>query len=101
VKFDFTQTVTGRRVGGTCLATTNKNSGKPQCQRTAIIATLHHQGRIGNNSLHFEGRINRHKWLAPGTYTLKITATDGGKQSEPAFLHFTMLPATTRAAETD
>ncbi len=92
VKFEFTQAVTGRRVGGNCVPATNRNRSKPHCQHTVVAAMLHHQGKIGNNSLHFEGRINRHKWLAPGTYTLKITATANGKQSKPAFLRFTILP---------
>jgi alpha-tubulin suppressor-like RCC1 family protein len=98
VKFDFTQTVAGRGVGGNCVPTTDKNSRKPHCQRTVVIATLRHQGKAGNNSLHLEGRINRHRWLAPGTYTLKITATANGNQSRPAFLRFTILPAATPTA---
>ena len=98
VKFSFTQTVSGRGVGGKCVAVTKENRGKPHCQRTVVFATLRHRGNIGTNSLHFEGRINRHKWLAPGTYTLNATATAtaSGKQSKPAFLRFTILPATSR-----
>jgi alpha-tubulin suppressor-like RCC1 family protein len=98
VTFAFTQTVGGRRVGGKCVPVTKQNSNKPRCERTITSAMLRHTGHIGKNSLHFEGRINRRRWLAPGTYTLKITATDRGKQSKPAFVRFTILPAVTPTA---
>jgi hypothetical protein len=52
VKFEFTQVVTGRRVGGNCVPATNRNRSKPHCQHIVVAAMLHHRGKIGNNSLH-------------------------------------------------
>lgn len=91
VVFSFTHTVTGRSVGGKCLAQTNANRSKPRCQRTAIAATLRHFAHAGKNSLRFEGRINQRRWLAPGTYTLKITAIAYAHHAQPAILRFTIL----------
>lgn len=92
VRFDFIRTVSGRLVGGSCTAPTTHNRGEPRCRRTAIAATLRHEWRDkGRKRLHFEGRINRRAWLAPGSYTMKITATANGRSSRPAFLHFTIL----------
>jgi hypothetical protein len=98
VQFDFIHLVPGRLVGGKCVAPTTRNRGKPNCRRTVTAATLRYNALVqnpalhtGRNSLHFEGRINRRTWLAPGSYTVKITATAYGRASRPAFLHFTIL----------
>ena len=91
VVFSFTHTVTGRLVGGKCVAHTNANRSRPRCQRTAIAATLRHIAQLGKVSLHFEGRINQRRWLAPGSYTLKITAIAYAHRSKPATLRFTIL----------
>ena len=91
IRFDFTHLVPGRLVSGKCVAPTTRNRGKPRCHRTVTAATLRHSAHKRRNSLHFEGRINRRTWLAPGSYTLKITATAYGRASRPAFLHFTIL----------
>jgi virginiamycin B lyase len=92
VRFAFSHTVSGRRVGGECVAITKQNRGNAHCKMTMVVATLRHRGHVGSNSLHFEGRINRRKRLAPGTYTLEITANANGKQSRPHTLRFTILP---------
>ncbi len=98
VQFDFTHVVPGRLVGSKCVAPTTRNRGKPKCRRTVTAATLRYSALVqnpalhtGRNRLHFEGRINRRSWLAPGPYTLKITAAAYGRASRPAFLHFTIL----------
>jgi Bacterial Ig-like domain (group 3) len=91
VVFSFTHTVTGRLVGGKCVPVTKQNSGKPHCRRPAIAATLRHIDRAGKHSLHFEGRIDQRRWLAPGPYTLKITAIAYARRSRPATLRFTIL----------
>lgn len=98
VVFEFTHVVPGRLVGGKCVAPTTRNRGKPACRRTVTAATLRYNALVqhpalhtGRNRLHFEGRIDRRTRLAPGSYTLKITATAYGRASRPAFLHFTIL----------
>jgi hypothetical protein len=92
VQFDFTHVVPGRLVGGKSVAPTSSNRGTPNCRRTVTAATLRYSALVqnpalhmGRNSLHFEGRSNRRTWLAPGSYTLKLTATAYGRAARPAF----------------
>ena len=91
VVFSFAHTVTGRLVAGRCRAQTKANRSRPRCRRTAIAAMLRHIAHAGKNSLHFEGRINQRRWLAPGSYMLTITAIAHGHRSKPATLRFTIL----------
>jgi hypothetical protein len=90
VTFAFAGTTTGRLVAGTCVPVTNRNSGARPCQRS-ITATLRHRSHAGKNALHFEGRITRARWLPPGTYTVKITATANGHRSYIRILQFTIV----------
>jgi hypothetical protein len=47
--------------------------------------------RSGNVRVTFDGRLSRHKRLAPGRYKLTITATAHGKKSKPRTASFTIV----------
>jgi hypothetical protein len=92
VTFAFTQQVGGRKVGGKCVAQTNRNRRSPSCKRTVTQGTLTFIGRSGLNKIAFQGRISRTKRLPLGAYTLQITAVNSaGKRSSPRSLNFTIV----------
>jgi CSLREA domain-containing protein len=70
VTFSFTGKVKGRKVTG----------------------SLTVNGVAGVNHVAFRGRLSNGKLLAPGTYTVAITATANGKTSAKVTLHFTIEP---------
>jgi hypothetical protein len=55
-----------------------------------VSGSLSVSGKAGVNHLAFKGRVSNGKLLAPGTYTVTIKATAGGKSSAPMTLHFTI-----------
>ena len=85
VAFTFSKSVSGRRVGRTCFAQTKKNEKKP-CTRGIAAATLRFSASAGRNKVSFAGSTVQHKKLAPGAYTLTITATASGRHSPPSTL---------------
>jgi FG-GAP repeat len=92
VTFGFAQRVSGREAGGECVAQTEKNRGKPACGRTVTAGGLAFTGHIGTDEVAFQGRISPVKKLAPGRYTLAITATNSaGVRSAPKSLSFTIV----------
>ena len=61
VKLAFTQTVTGRRVAGSCVRQTKHNKHKRSCKLTNLVGTFALTGRAGTNKLAFGGTLpNRH-----------------------------------------
>ncbi|HTZ64734.1 MAG TPA: PKD domain-containing protein [Solirubrobacteraceae bacterium] len=93
VRFAFTQQVGGRTVNGKCVAQSKKHRHKPACERTVTAGTLSFTGHAGTNKVSFQGRISATKKLAPGKYTLVITATNAaGRRSNNAnSLRFTIV----------
>ncbi|MBV9604488.1 MAG: hypothetical protein JO027_05255, partial [Solirubrobacterales bacterium] len=91
VTFAFTQAKPGRRVNGKCVAPTGRNRKHRGCTRTVTAGTITFTGHAGTNRVAFDGRVNRHVKLAPGTYTLIITATAGVGASTPQRLTFTIV----------
>ena len=91
VTFRFTRQLTGRRVGRKCLATTNRNRRHRHCRRTVSAGTLPFAGHSGVNKVSFQGRLSRSKRLAPGRYTLTITASNATGTSAPTSLVFTIV----------
>ena len=92
VTFTFTQRVSGRKVGGKCVAQTDKNRRKPACRRTVTAGRLTFTGHSGTNKVAFQGRISPAKKLKPGSYTLVIMATNSaGVRSAPQSQSFTIL----------
>ncbi len=92
VTFSFVQRVSGRNVGGKCVAQTEKNRRKPACKWTATAGRLTFTGRSGTDKVAFQGRISPVAKLKPGRYTLVITATNSaGVRSAPKSLSFTIV----------
>jgi hypothetical protein len=92
VTFAFTQQLGGRKMGGKCVAQTNRNRRSPSCKRTVTHGTLTFSGRSGLNKVAFQGRISRSKKLPLGAYTLQITALNSaGKRSSGRSLNFTIV----------
>jgi hypothetical protein len=91
VSFRFTQELSGRKVGGTCVAKTPKNAKHMRCTRTVTAGTLSLTGHSGANKVVFQGRLSQRQKLAPGGYTLTVTATNSaGQTSSPQKLSFTI-----------
>ena len=56
--FSFAERVSGRKVGGKCVAQTEKDRRKPACTRTTTAGTLTFTGHSGTNTVAFQGRIS-------------------------------------------
>jgi hypothetical protein len=91
VTFEFSQSASGRKVREKCLAQTRKNKKDQSCTRTVLAGTLAFAAHSGENKVHFEGPISKHKKLKPGSYTLLVTAAASGNPSAPRTLHFTIV----------
>jgi predicted outer membrane repeat protein len=90
VSFKFTTALSGRRVGGKCVAPTQRNRRRPTCRRTRIAGSLMLSGHAGTNRVGFQGLLSTRSRLAPGTYTAQITAAASGIRSATGELHFTI-----------
>ncbi len=87
----FTQAISGRSVGGRCVAQTRANRSRRACRRTIVAGALTLQGHAGSDRVRFEGRLSAAKRLKPGRYTLILSATAGGLTSAPRSLTFTIV----------
>jgi alpha-tubulin suppressor-like RCC1 family protein len=91
VTFTFTQTVPGRKVKGACVAASNRNRSMHKCTRAITAGTLSFNGHEAANRVSFQGRLSGSHRLAPGKYTLVITAkAPTGPKSAPKHLTFTI-----------
>jgi PKD repeat protein len=75
VRLTFTQAAIGRRFAGRCIAGGMHHSHEPRCKLTSRLATITVSGRAGRNQVQFKGIVPPHRKLAPGRYTVTITAT--------------------------
>jgi len=92
VHLTFLEHLDGRHVGDRCEAVTSRNVRRKACTRTVTAGAIAFTGRAGVNSLVFQGRVSSTRRLAPGRYTLVITATDAARQSSsPRDLSFTIV----------
>ena len=92
VSFAFTRKLTGRKAKGSCVAPTKRNARKPACTRTVTAGILSFTGHAGSiNKVSFQGRVSASRRLAPGHYTLLITATATSGTSHPVSLSFTIV----------
>jgi streptogramin lyase len=73
VTLSFVQYANGRRNGRRCVR--NRRTGR-RCRITYVRGKLIVSGKSGLNKLRFQGRITRRKKLAPGTYSLIVSAKD-------------------------
>jgi hypothetical protein len=91
-RFVFTQQVGGKSVKGRCVAQTKTNRRKRACKRTVTRGTLSFAAHSGLNKLAFQGLLTRSKKLAPGRYTVLISAANAaGRRSATRSLRFTIV----------
>ncbi len=90
VSLRFTQSVPGRRVNGRCVAPRPSNRHKKSCKRTVTRGVLALPAHAGANKVSFQGRISSSRKLAPGSYTLQITASNAAGHSQARTLRFTI-----------
>lgn len=90
VTLSFTARRAGRRVGKRCVAQMTHNKHRPRCKRTVTVGTLTVAGHPGTNRVRFQGKL-AHETLAPGRYTLTVTATNAGQRYSAATLSFTIV----------
>lgn len=83
VNLAFRHSAQGRKVSGTCVATTHGNAGKPACTRVIADGSLRLRAGAGTNKLRFEGRISPTRKLKAGRYTVFFTATSTAGKSSP------------------
>jgi hypothetical protein len=89
VRFAFTHSLSGRRVGRRCVAQTKKNLGKHRCSRTVTAGSFSFRAGVGRHGVRFQGPLPRSEKLKPGRYTLIITATNASGKTT-ARLRFTI-----------
>lgn len=90
ITLSFTRPGTGRGVGGKCAAVTKRNHKRQKC--ALVAGTITHAAHAGVNAVTFEGRLSPHKKLAPGSYTLVVTAIGAnGQTSAPQTIKFTIV----------
>jgi hypothetical protein len=90
VTVTFTGRVTGRRVGGRCVAPTRANRHRLACTRTVRPRSLSFGGHAGANAVSFDGRLRGHR-LPLGRYTARFAASNAHGRATPATLTFTIV----------
>jgi hypothetical protein len=91
VSLKFTQSAPGRRVNGRCVVSGLSNRRKKSCKRTVTRGVLALPGHAGANEVSFQGRVSSSRKLAPGSYTLQITASNAAGRSQARTLRFTIV----------
>jgi PKD domain len=84
LRFAFT------RLPGKCGSHSNR-SQRRACPRPVAVVSLSLAGHAGTDTLHFRGRLSSTNWLAPGNYSLTITATNDAGRSTATPLAFTIV----------
>lgn len=80
VTFVFQRDLTGRRSAGRCVAETSANLHDPACTRTQRVGSLRRFEPGGIDVVPFDGRLGGSS-LAPGSYTVAVSATAIGATS--------------------
>jgi len=91
VVLKFSTHLPGREVAHRCQAKTRANHRHPACQRGVSAGALAFGGHEGANKVAFDGRVSTSKTLAPGSYTVTITASNATGASAPATLGFVIV----------
>lgn len=90
VKVRFFRLLPGRRLKGRCVKSHARHLAK--CLRHVASGPLTVAGaRSGANTLHFAGRLSRHKRLRPGRYLATFTAANSAGHSNAVSLRFTIV----------
>jgi hypothetical protein len=91
VSLAFAQRQQGRSVKGDCVAQTKRNRHRHACMHALPRGGLSFTGHAGKNEVSFQGRISRSQKLAPGSFTLLITATNAAGHTTGGELRFTIV----------
>ena len=92
VNLTFTQSVSGRRVAGRCVAPGHRNAGRPRCKRTLLAGSFTVPGHAGLDKVGFQGRVSGTKTLKPGSYLVSVTAREAhGLRVVSRSLSFTII----------
>ncbi len=91
VTFTFDRELSGRGVNGRCVTQTRRNGRRPACERITAAGSITFAGIVGVNRFGFGGRISATTRLAPGRYTVLITAEAAGQKSATKTLSFTIM----------
>ena len=92
VTFAFAKRLAGREVKGKCVAAGRGGGHARRCERSVVRGTITFSGRAGKNRVGFQGRVSRAVKLAPGDYTLLVSATNAqGLRSVGRTLRFTVV----------
>jgi hypothetical protein len=91
VRLDFTQSAPGRRASGRCVAPTRTNRRRPPCHHSVSRGVLTLTGHGGVNKVSFQGRLSSTRTLAPGRYTVLISASNAGGRSRASSLSFRIV----------
>ncbi len=78
-------------VRGACSTHTEVKTKRRCAHAAATTSRLTFSAHAGANQVSFDGLISKHKRLAPGDYTLVLTAIASGMRSPPRALHFTIV----------
>jgi hypothetical protein len=92
VRFGFAQLLSGRKVNGKCVAQTAANRRRPACTRSVGRGAVSFSASAGAHKFFFQGRLSGTRKLAPGVYTLTITATNSQGQASRTTRSFTIVP---------
>ncbi|MGA9875652.1 MAG: PKD domain-containing protein [Solirubrobacteraceae bacterium] len=84
VRFAFT------RLPGECASHPHRHHGHT-CPRPVDVGSVSLAGRAGTDTLHFRGQLSSTNWLAPGNYSLTITAANDEGRSTATSLTFTIV----------
>jgi hypothetical protein len=92
VHFSFAAMRAGHRVGHACAAKARRHAPGKVCQRLLPVGTLTFSAHAGTDHVSFQGRIPGSKPLAPGSYSVSITAKNGsGEAPSPRSLSFSIV----------
>lgn len=92
VRLTFTQSGTGRKVGGQCVPQTQTNRTSHTCKGALTRGALAFTAHTGTNRVTFQGRISSSQSLKLGFYTLVIAATNlAGDRTVLSRLSFTIV----------
>jgi hypothetical protein len=87
----FTQRLSGRTVGGTCVARSRHNAKRRACTRTKARGSFSFAADPGINRRVFSGTIPHHGTLPVGRYTVTLTAKRNKLHSGSKSLRFTIV----------
>jgi hypothetical protein len=91
LKLSFAEQLKGRKVKHKCVAQTKHNQHDHSCRLSKSAGTFTLSGHAGTDKVSFQGRVSKHKKLAPGTYVLTIAASNASGKSRGRTVTFTVV----------